>query len=79
MDGWDEGHERIHGQAAMTAQAMLWSGTAAAASLALAASLAERARNRRRALDRVGWVPWQTVTVLAIFATMILAALALHA
>jgi hypothetical protein len=62
----------------MSAQAY-WAAAGAAAVLAIAAGLAEWARGRRRNLDRVGWMPWQLLSVLALFATIILAALAVHA
>ena len=35
--------------------------------LALLAMLAEHRRNKRKALDAVGWVPWTTVFVLLAF------------
>jgi hypothetical protein len=62
----------------MSAQAY-WVATGAAALLAVAAGFAEWARARRRNLDRVGWMPWQLISMLALFATIILAALAVHA
>jgi len=67
-----------HDEAALTAQAAAWSAAAAAAGLAVAAGAADWARNRRRNLDRVGWVPWQLVSVLAFFAALGLAMLALN-
>lgn len=62
----------------MTAQAGLLTAAGASALLALAASIAEWRRNKRRNLDRVGWVPWQLVTVMAFFAAIGLAAAAFH-
>jgi hypothetical protein len=62
----------------MTAQAALWTASGAAAFLAVSASLAEWARNRRRNLDRVGFMPWQLISVLSFLLTIALAALALH-
>jgi hypothetical protein len=60
-------------------QASLWTGCAAAVALAGIASFAERRRNRRADLDRVGFMPWPLVSVLAIMAAVVLAALALKA
>jgi len=57
---------------------MAWWAAAAAASLAVLATAAEHLRSRRRHLDRVGWMPWQTVAVLAFFAALGLAGLALN-
>lgn len=68
----------VHDESEMTAQAALWTASGGAALLALAASLAEYARNRRRNLDRVGFMPWQLITVLAVFLAIGLAALAAH-
>jgi hypothetical protein len=62
----------------MTAQAALWTASGAAALLAVSASLAEWARNRRKNLDRVGFMPWQLISVLSFLLTIALAALALH-
>jgi hypothetical protein len=67
----------VHDEAAMTAQAAAWTAAAAAAGIAVAAGVADWSRNRRRNLDRVGWVPWQLVSVLAFFAALGLAMLAL--
>lgn len=68
----------VHDESDMTAQAGLLTAAGASALLALAASIAEWRRNKRRNLDRVGWVPWQLVTILAFFAAIGLAAAAFH-
>ncbi|MEA3018138.1 MAG: hypothetical protein QOI38_2860 [Sphingomonadales bacterium] len=62
----------------MTAQAIAWWAAGTAAAVAVLAGLADWARNRRRNLDRVGWVPWQLICVLAFFAAIGLGALALN-
>jgi hypothetical protein len=66
----------VHDESEMTAQAALWTATGGAALLAVAATVAEYARNRRRNLDRVGFMPWQLISVLAIFLAIGLAFLA---
>ncbi|HYJ30799.1 MAG TPA: hypothetical protein VEW25_10720 [Allosphingosinicella sp.] len=62
----------------MSAQAAAFAAAGAAAALALLAAAADWARNRRRHLDRVGWMPWQLISVLAFFAALGLAGLALN-
>jgi hypothetical protein len=59
----------------MTAQHWLFGGAGAAALLALGAGVAESRRDRRRDLDRTGWVPWRGVQVTAFFAVVLLAIL----
>ncbi len=44
--------------------------------VALAATIGERRRLRRKQIDAVGWMPWTTVFVISFFAGMILLALA---
>lgn len=58
-------------------QAGLWSVAAGSAAVVLVAAFGERRRNRRRDLDRVGWVPWTGILLAALFAGLIAAALAL--
>ena len=62
----------------MTTQAGLWTAAGSAAADAVAAGVAEWRRSRRGNLDRVGWVPGTFVQITAMFAAVILAALALH-
>lgn len=63
----------------MTAQAGLWTGAGAAALVALAASIAEWRRVKRRNLDEVGWMPWQGLQVAGVMVAVVLGALAFHA
>ena len=60
-------------------QSFLWSGAAGALAVAALASWADRRRNNRRDLDKVGLVPWPLVLVLAILAAAVCAGLALRA
>lgn len=62
----------------MSPQAALWTAAAASAGFAVLATAAEWLRGRRRSLDRVGWMPWQGISVAAFFAAVALAALAAH-
>lgn len=62
----------------MMAQDGLWMLSAGAAAVALAAGLADRRRNRRRDLDRVGWAPWPLIQVVAMIAAAVAATLALR-
>jgi len=62
----------------MTAQEMVWTAAGCAAGIAVLASFAEWLRNRRRNLDSVGWMPWQSISVLAFFLAVGLAGLAAH-
>jgi hypothetical protein len=61
----------------MSTQDWLWAVAAAALALALAAGGAEWARGRRRDLDTPGWVPWRGLQVVAFFAALGLAILAM--
>ena len=60
----------------MTPPSLHWSAAATCLAVTLVATLAERRRNRRRDLDRVGWVPWELVQIIALLLTVIFAALA---
>lgn len=53
----------------------LWLAAAAFAALALLAGWSDRRRDKRRNLDRPGWVPWQLVLVLAMMASVVCVAL----
>lgn len=61
----------------MSGPANLWALAGGAALMALLAALADRGRHRRRDLDRVGWVPWPLVQILAMLLAAIAAAFAL--
>ena len=58
---------------------IFWILSAASAAIAVWASLADHARARRRDADRVGWVPWPLVLILALTLAAVFAALALKA
>jgi hypothetical protein len=55
----------------------LWWAAGALLALAVAAAIAEYRRRRRPNLDRVGWVPWDLIQVLAFLGAVVAAALAL--
>ena len=63
----------------MTTQGWIWGADGAALALAVFAGVAEARRNKRRDLDRTGWVPWRGVQVAALFAVLVLAILAFKA
>lgn len=54
---------------------LLW-GAAIAALIAAAAVFAERRRHRRAELDRVGFMPWALIQVLAFMVAVICGVLA---
>ncbi|WP_157123837.1 hypothetical protein [Allosphingosinicella indica] len=56
----------------------LWIAAAAALALCLIATVAERRRQTRRNVDNPGWVPWAGVSVVALFAAVICAVLAMR-
>jgi len=61
----------------MTAQQWLWGADGAALALVVLAGIAESRRNKRRALDAPGWVPWRGLQVFGFFALLALTILAL--
>ena len=56
---------------------LIWWAAGALLTLAVAAAVAEHRRRRRPNLDRVGWVPWDLLQVLAFLGAVAAAALAL--
>jgi hypothetical protein len=63
----------------MTAQATLWTLAGCALAVTAWAAIAERRRSKRRDIDRPGWIPWSLVQVLAMFAALAAAVLAMKA
>jgi lysylphosphatidylglycerol synthetase-like protein (DUF2156 family) len=59
-------------------QTALWALAGGALLVALLAAIADRRRQRRRDLDRVGWMPWPLLQILAAFAAVIAVILALR-
>lgn len=59
-------------------QSALWAGVAGCVALAGVAIIGDRRRQHRRELDRVGWVPWPTILIVALFTAAVFTALALH-
>lgn len=60
------------------AQQQLWGGAVAALLLAVGSGIGEYRRTRRRDLDRVGFVPWTFLQIMAMLVALILASLALN-
>lgn len=56
-----------------------WIAAAALAALAAVAILGDRRRHRRTDIDKVGWVPWPLVLILALLGAATCAAIALKA
>jgi hypothetical protein len=61
-----------------TMQQQLWGGAAAAVVVAITSAFGERRRSRRRDMDRVGFMPWTLIQVLAMLLAVILASVALN-
>ncbi|HEY5723926.1 MAG TPA: hypothetical protein VIT45_16575 [Allosphingosinicella sp.] len=61
----------------MTTQAWLWWTSGISAAVAAVSALAEHRRIRRRDLDKVGWVPWNLIQIIAFLVAIVAAALAL--
>ena len=55
----------------------LWIGVGAFVAVAAGSGLADWRRTKRRDLDRVGWMPWTLVHVLALLGAVVTAALAI--
>ncbi len=58
-------------------QVPLWIGVGAMVTLAGVRGLADWRRGRRRDLDKVGWVPWTLIQLIAVLLAVMGAALAL--
>ncbi|MFN4096144.1 MAG: hypothetical protein ACK4GG_05205 [Sphingomonas sp.] len=58
-------------------QGPLWIGVSAMVALVGVSGVAEWRRGKRRDLDRVGWVPWTFIQVMALLLAIAGAALAL--
>jgi hypothetical protein len=61
-----------------TMQQQLWGGAAIAVVLAVVSGFGEHRRKRRRNLDRVGFMPWMLLQVVAMLVALTLASLALN-
>jgi len=61
----------------MVTQAGLWIAAGSALLVAAIATFAEWRRSRRRHLDRVGWMPWAFIQIIAFIGALAAAALAL--
>lgn len=58
-------------------QGALWIGVGALVAVAAGSGLADWRRAKRRDLDRVGWMPWTLVQVMALLGAVVTAALAI--
>lgn len=63
----------------MATQGWLWTADGAALALVLLAGVADWRRDRRRSLDKPGWVPWRGIQALGLFAVLVFAVLAMRA
>ena len=59
-------------------QPILWGGAVAALLLAVVSGVGEDRRRKRHDLDRVGFMPWAMVQVLAVLGAVILVSVALN-
>lgn len=55
----------------------LWGFAGMSALMAVLSTVADLKRQRRRNLDKVGFMPWTLITVLSVMATLFLTAIAL--
>ena len=62
----------------METQGWLWWTAGILLATAVLAALAEHLRSRRRDLDKVGWMPWNLIQILAFLGAIVAAALALR-
>ena len=60
----------------MTTQEWMWAADGAAVALVVIAGVADARRNRRRDLDRTGWVPWRGVQAAGFFGLLLFSILA---
>jgi hypothetical protein len=59
-------------------QPILWGGAITALLLAVGSGVGESRRQKRRDLDRVGFMPWAMLQVLAMLGAVILVSVALN-
>ena len=59
-------------------QEQLWIAVGAMMALAVIAGLGEARRRRRKDFDRVGFMPWAMIQVLALLLAVVLASVAMH-
>lgn len=55
----------------------LWIAAGTFVAVAAGSGLADWRRAKRRDLDRVGWVPWTLIQILAVLGAVVTAALAI--
>lgn len=60
-------------------QISAWTGTVFCVAVAGLAVFADRRRQRRSDLDRIGWIAWPLILILALIGAAIFAAIALQA